>query len=248
MLTSCNSWGLDFPTSASSTVHQFFALLCVCVCVHLVARSCPTLCNAMDCSLWGSYVRGIFQARILEWVAISFSRGSFHLRDWTHISCLGRQVLYHLHHKDAPLALVPGHISKTQISLWSIMCQFPWQTSLGSPLPYLNAAVFQVTNLSSLSWFSLDRERVYPECCPLCASPLMNSSLASTLESDVTSWQIPHSQLTLYHHMCSNNSTFFVLIYLYYTYAFICLLPGFWFYLLVPYLPQRRYIVDVMDV
>ena len=38
-----------------------------------VAQSCPTLCNLMDCSRLGSSVRGIFQARILEWVAISFS-------------------------------------------------------------------------------------------------------------------------------------------------------------------------------
>ena len=41
-----------------------------------VARSCPTLCDPMDCSLPGFSVRGIFQARVLEWVAISFSRGS----------------------------------------------------------------------------------------------------------------------------------------------------------------------------
>ena len=42
----------------------------------LVAQSCPTLCNPMDCSPPGSSVHGIFQAKILEWVAISFSGGS----------------------------------------------------------------------------------------------------------------------------------------------------------------------------
>jgi len=42
----------------------------------------------MDCSLAGSSVPGIFQARILDWVAISFSRGSSWPRDWTHISCI----------------------------------------------------------------------------------------------------------------------------------------------------------------
>ena len=42
----------------------------------LVAQSCPTLCNPMDCSLAGSSVHGISQTRILEWIAISFSRGS----------------------------------------------------------------------------------------------------------------------------------------------------------------------------
>ena len=38
-----------------------------------VAKSCPTLCDPMDCSLPGSSVHGIFQARVLEWVAIAFS-------------------------------------------------------------------------------------------------------------------------------------------------------------------------------
>ena len=50
-----------------------------------------------DCSLPGSSVHGIFQARIREWVAIPFSRGSSQPRDWTHISfisCIGRQILY----------------------------------------------------------------------------------------------------------------------------------------------------------
>ena len=40
-----------------------------------VTQSCPTLCDPVDCSLLGSSVHGIFQARVLEWVAISFSRG-----------------------------------------------------------------------------------------------------------------------------------------------------------------------------
>ena len=40
-----------------------------------IAQSCLTLCNPMDCSLSGSFVYGIFQARVLEWIAISSSRG-----------------------------------------------------------------------------------------------------------------------------------------------------------------------------
>ena len=47
---------------------------------------CPTLCDPMDCSLPGSSVHGIFQARVLEWVAISVSRGSSWPRDWTQVS------------------------------------------------------------------------------------------------------------------------------------------------------------------
>ena len=51
-----------------------------------VSQSCPTFCDPMDCSLPGSSVYGIFQARVLEWVAISFSRGSSWPRDRTRIS------------------------------------------------------------------------------------------------------------------------------------------------------------------
>ena len=52
------------------------------------SQSCPTLCNPTDCSLPGSSVHGIFQARVLEWVAISFSRGTSRSRDRTLVSCL----------------------------------------------------------------------------------------------------------------------------------------------------------------
>ena len=51
-----------------------------------VAQSCPTLCDPMDCSLPGFSVRGIFQATVLEWVAISFSRGSSRPRNRTQVS------------------------------------------------------------------------------------------------------------------------------------------------------------------
>ena len=54
----------------------------------LVAQSCPTLCNPMGCSPPGSSVHGVLQARILEWVAIPFSRRSSQSRDWTWVSCI----------------------------------------------------------------------------------------------------------------------------------------------------------------
>ena len=62
-------------------------------CMH--AQSCPTLCDPMDYSLPGSSVHGIIQARILEWVAISFSRRSSRPRDQTCISCIGSWILNH---------------------------------------------------------------------------------------------------------------------------------------------------------
>ena len=61
------------------------------------AQSCLTLCDPMDYSLPGSSVHGIFQARILEWVAISYARASSRPRDQTRdscVSCINRRILY----------------------------------------------------------------------------------------------------------------------------------------------------------
>ena len=67
--------------------------VCVCVYVCVLAQSC----DPMACNLPGSSVHGIFQARILEWVAISYSRGSSWLRKTriSCVSCLGKQILYY---------------------------------------------------------------------------------------------------------------------------------------------------------
>ena len=70
--------GASFPTSALT-----------CVLSHV------WLCNPMDCGLLGSSVHGIFQKRILEWVTGFFSKESSWSRDWTCVSCIGRQVPYH---------------------------------------------------------------------------------------------------------------------------------------------------------
>ena len=67
-----------------------------------VTQSYPTLCDPVDSSLPGSFIHGILQARILEWVAISFSSGSSRPRDQTRVShIVGR--LYHLSHQGIPL-------------------------------------------------------------------------------------------------------------------------------------------------
>ena len=71
--------------------HAFLAPVCACACS--VTQSCLTLCDPMDCSLPGSSVHGIFQAGILECLAISFSRGSSQCRDRTcvsYVSCFSR--------------------------------------------------------------------------------------------------------------------------------------------------------------
>ena len=60
-----------------------------------ITQSCLILCDLLDCSPPGSSVHRISQARILEWVFISYSRGFSRPRNWTRISCVGRQVVYH---------------------------------------------------------------------------------------------------------------------------------------------------------
>ena len=72
--------------------------VCVCVCVYSDAQSCPTFCEPMDCTPPGSSVHGILQARMLEWVAISFSRGS----------SLPRDLLYLLHWQAGSLPTEPS--------------------------------------------------------------------------------------------------------------------------------------------
>ena len=68
-------------TSKKITYMYIKTCVYVCVCVCSVIQSGPTLCDSMDYSLPGSYVHGIFQARMLEWVAVSSSRGSSRSRD-----------------------------------------------------------------------------------------------------------------------------------------------------------------------
>ena len=79
------------------------------ICVH--DQSCPTLCDSMDCSPPGSSVHGILQARTLEWVAISYPRGSSQPRDWTRVSFVPyRQILYHWATWEARMYIYSFHI------------------------------------------------------------------------------------------------------------------------------------------
>ena len=93
--------------SRISLWQSFPSLVCV-----LIAQLYPSLWDSMYCSLLGSSVHGIFQARILEWVAISLLRGSSWPRDWTRVSCFAgrfftiwatREALM----KSVPLTIVP---------------------------------------------------------------------------------------------------------------------------------------------
>ena len=66
-----------------------------------VAQSCLTLCDPVDC-----IVHGILQAKILEWVAFPFSRGSSQPRDQTQVSFYYRQIIYQLSHQGSPYSAI----------------------------------------------------------------------------------------------------------------------------------------------
>ena len=87
------------------------------VCMHTRSlQSCPTLCNAMDCSIPGSSVHGILQARRLDRVAMPSSRGSSWPRDWTRISCIADRFFTAEHLGKPPRPLVTRiQVLQTQI-------------------------------------------------------------------------------------------------------------------------------------
>ena len=83
---------IPFSLSFVTLLEVFFFFLLVTIFVVLVAKLC-LFCETMDCSPPGSSVHGIFQARILKWADIFFSRGSSQSRDQTHVSCISGRSL-----------------------------------------------------------------------------------------------------------------------------------------------------------
>ena len=95
----------------------------VCVCCRSVLSDSVWL---QDCSPPGSSVHGILQARILEWVAIPFSRGPYQPRDQTHVSYIGRRILYHLsHHQEIQLLPTTQNVSRAMEMEPSCFVLFP---------------------------------------------------------------------------------------------------------------------------
>ena len=88
-------WPWDSP-GKNTGVGCHFLLQCMKVkSENEVAQSCPSLRDPMDCSLPGSFAHGIFQAGVLEWVAVAFS--SFHLKDFMGVSAKNERITIYLH-------------------------------------------------------------------------------------------------------------------------------------------------------
>ena len=103
------------------------------LCVHAkTLQLCPALCDPMDCSLPNSSVRGILQARILEWIAISFSRGSSWPRDWTMVSCIAGRLFTTWATRETR-EWIAGHSSKAETcwNMFALQHLQAWVTNMG---------------------------------------------------------------------------------------------------------------------
>ena len=134
-----------------------------------VSHSCPIICDPMDCSLPGSSIHGILQARILEWFAMSFSRRLSHPRDRTHVSfvsCTDRCVLYYQCHLGSQTGVVSHYL---------LQGNFPTQGSnLG--LPHCRQILYHLSHQESSmyisrSWYTQIGLNYLSEVCCLILLP-----------------------------------------------------------------------------
>ena len=91
LVTAYDLFNVLFNLFANILLRNFASVFIrdVCVCVSVLSHfSCVQICDTMDCSPPGFSVHGISHVRILEWISISFSRGSFQLRDQIYIFCI----------------------------------------------------------------------------------------------------------------------------------------------------------------
>ena len=130
-----------WPTCGIYASHLYNSRYCLC----LVVKSCPTLWQLHGLQstrllcLWDS------PGKTLEWVAISFSSGSFQSRDWTCISCIGRQFLYHWDTMNLNVPLIEGGNDPSKYII-----RFPLNFKLKQPLSL---------------WGPYDKKKVHKERC-----------------------------------------------------------------------------------
>ena len=140
----------------------------VCGCVGMCAQLSLTLCNPMDCSPPGFSLHGILQARILEWVAISFSRVSSWPRDQTHVSCIEGEFFTIWASRDSLVAqLVKNLLWENRNRIIEKMLHFPtsfhlWSIAIWSFDLYHNLGMQKETML----WSSFYRQKIWDSESP----------------------------------------------------------------------------------
>ena len=140
-----------------------------------VTQSYPTLCDPMDFSLPGFSVDGILRARILEWFAISFSRGSSQPRDWAQISRIVGRHVYHLNHqvsrkedKRICNSLVPDSLWPHELQPARLLC--PWDSpakNTGVGCHFLLQGIFPTQGSNPHSWISCIGRKILYHLCHL---------------------------------------------------------------------------------
>ena len=109
--------------TANVGIDKFSPEMCIghiCLGLFLVAQSCLTLWDPMDCSSPGSSVHGILQGRIVECVAISYSRTSPQSMNWIQVFCIAGKFFYHLRHQGSL------HYLKHSWYLWVSLLMGTW--------------------------------------------------------------------------------------------------------------------------
>ena len=144
----------------------------------LVAQLCLTFCNTMDYSPPGSSVHGILLARILEWVAITFSRGSFWPWDQPWPPSL-RQILFHLFHQRSPhlLCWYPAWNP-----VWSCLWLFP------GPLEFPAWPVSPYCGSKLQTGFCIDPCRILANSCYLTSLFLRNLFIRLFISNSELVW------------------------------------------------------------
>ena len=152
-----------------------------------VAQSCPTLCNPMDCGLQGSSVHVIFQARVLEWVAISSSRGSSWPRDWTQVYCIAGRCFTIRVTRELVWRFLKRTKNRTTIS--SVQSR-SWVQLFATPWAAAHQTCLSITN--SWSWFKLSpssqwcKSNISSSVVPF--SPCLQPSTAATNMWTISDW------------------------------------------------------------
>ena len=135
--------------------------------VALVAKSCPTLVDPKDCSLPGSSVHGILQARILEWVAISSSRSSSQPRNPTQVSCIAGRfftnwTMYSFSVYSCHLFLIFFASVESMLFLSFIVPIVAWNVPLVSLIFLMRSIGFSILLFSSISLHCSLRKALLP--------------------------------------------------------------------------------------
>ena len=178
-------------------------------------QSCPTsVCDPMDCSLPGSSVSGVFQARILEWVAVPFSRESPDpgVTRAPSASCIGRQVLYHERHLGSSVLYTVcinrnrssyrnlwnclGHISRSRkyYSQSRSKCG-TWDTSQELSFSLVSPRYLGITGPLSAGIFNFPRLGISPSYPIL---PILRSKLALLFVTFAIFYLAPYNLIWIY--------------------------------------------------